>query len=358
MEPLKNKYNTSYIDSLCHDIQNVYKTFDTKNFTKDIFDKTWQTKELKSRMRTISTALAIYLPQDYKKAIDILIKAYRQTDQTKMLENMIFQDFVEVYGLEYFDISMQALQVFTINSSSEFAVRQFILKYPTKTMKQMKIWAKNDIVDVRRLSSEGCRPRLPWAVALQSFKQNPKEVFEILEILKADNEKYVLRSVANNLNDISKDNPNLVLHFVKQNIDVSTNLDYVLKHGSRTLLKSGDKEILKLFGFDNTDNTVDNFHCDDKVKIGEKLNFSFDIKSTHILGSLRIEYIIYFKLKNSKYGKKIYMISQKSHNTNKIHIKQNHHFKPISTRVYHKGTHKIEIVVNGEKTISKEFVYK
>jgi len=356
MELLKNRYNKTYIDNLCVDIQKVYKSFDIQEFTKTVLDSCWYRKELKSRMQTISFLLGVFLPQDYEKAIDILIKVYKLTDQTKSLENMIFQDFVETYGLDYFDISMRALEVFTINSSSEFAIRQFIIKYPTKTMKQMKIWAKSDIVDLRRLSCEGCRPRLPWAVALTSFKQNPTEIFEILNILKFDSEKYVLRSVANNLNDISKENPSMVIDFIRQNIGISNNLDYVLRHGSRTMLKNGDKEVLGVFGFGDTHSDIQNFVCDEVVKIGDKLNFGFDIVAKKLLGNLRIEYIIHYKLKNGKYGKKIYMIKQDNFDTKAICIQKSHHFRPISTRIYNTGKHSLDIVINGDTKISRQFV--
>ena len=116
---------------------------------------------------------------------------------------MIFQDFVEVYGLDDFENSMRALEVFTINSSSEFAIRQFIVKYPQNTMKQMKIWALSENEHIRRLATEGCRSRLPWAIALREFKENPKKVIEVLEILKDDVSEYVRKSVSNNINDIS-----------------------------------------------------------------------------------------------------------------------------------------------------------
>ncbi|RLA73949.1 MAG: DNA alkylation repair protein [Epsilonproteobacteria bacterium] len=358
MEPLKNKYNQNYIDNLSSDIKKIYKDFDTKNFKKDIFDKNWKNTELKNRMRRISVTIGVYLPQDYKKAIDILKNVYKQTDQTKGLENMIFQDFVEVYGLNYFDISMRALELFTINSSSEFAIRQFILKYPTKTMYQMLLWTKSDIVDIRRLSSEGCRPRLPWAIALNSFKQDPTRVFEILEILKHDTERYVLRSVANNLNDISKDNPNMVLNFIRQNININSNIDYVLKHGSRTMLKNGDKTALGLFGYKPIKAEIKNFKCDSIVKIGERLNFGFDIAGIKVLGDIRIEYIITYKLKNNAQGDKIYMISQKNHKAENLHIDTSHNFKRISTKVYNAGVHMLTININGEEKISKEFVLR
>lgn len=152
---------------------------------------------------------------------------------------MFFQDFVEVFGLEDFENSIKALEVFTLESSSEFAVRAFILKYEYQTMQQMKLWTQSSNEHIRRLACEGCRPRLPWAVALPKFKQDPSSVLEIIELLKNDESLYVRKSVANNLNDISKDNPELLLKFVKENLGFSKELDWICKHASRTLLKKG-----------------------------------------------------------------------------------------------------------------------
>ncbi len=231
---LKNIYSQEFIEKLSNSLQNSYKDFKKDEFKKAIFTNAWEDFELKQRMRHISKTLYEFLPFSYKEQIEILIEVKKDF---KALEAMIFQDFVEVFGLDDFEISMKALELFTIDSSSEFAIRQFIIKYEDKTINQMKIWAKSKNEHIRRLASEGSRPRLPWAVALPNFKKNPQKVFEIIELLKNDSSKYVQKSVANNLNDISKDNPKMVVEFVKNNLNISKNLDWICKHGSRTLLK-------------------------------------------------------------------------------------------------------------------------
>ena len=158
---LKELYNKNYIEILSNNIINNYVSFDKNNFIASIFDNKWQNKELKQRMRHISNTLYIFLPNKYEESIFILKNTFLQMNTQYSLEAMIFQDFVEVYGLEDFKISMDALESFTINSSSEFAIRQFILKYPNKTIKKMKLWAINKNEHIRRLASEGSRPRLP-----------------------------------------------------------------------------------------------------------------------------------------------------------------------------------------------------
>ena len=217
-EQLKNLYSKEFIEKLANRLFLTYENFKKENFINSIFDSSWQDLELKQRMRHIAHILNKYLPFSYKEQLEILKEVKKDFGG---LEAMIFQDFVEVFGLDDFEESMKALEIFTINSSSEFAIRQFILKYEEQTINQMKIWAKSSNEHIRRLASEGCRPRLPWAVALPLFKQNPIKPFEIIELLKHDKSLYVQKSVANNLNDISKDNPQLVIAFVKQNLGVS-----------------------------------------------------------------------------------------------------------------------------------------
>src|SRR5574344_2580681 len=235
---LKNLYSQEFIEKLSNSLQNSCKDFKVDEFKKAIFINNWESFELKQRMRHISKTLKVFLPFSYKEQIEILIEVKKDF---KALEAMIFQDFVEVFGLDDFEVSMKALELFTIDSSSEFAIRQFIIKYEDNTINQMKLWTKSKNEHIRRLSSEGCRPRLPWAVALPNFKKNPQKIFEIIELLKNDSSKYVQKSVANSLNDISKDNPKIVAQFVKKKLNISKNLDWICKHGSRTLLKTGYK---------------------------------------------------------------------------------------------------------------------
>jgi len=356
-ELLKNLYNQNYINLLSNELKSSYSEFNEKNFTSDVFDGMWNDKELKERMRHISTTIHSHMPNNYKESINILKNAFLKMNHSFSLENMIFQDYVEVYGLDEFEVSMNALECFTINSSSEFAIRQFILKFPHATMEQMSIWAMAKNHHVRRLASEGCRPRLPWAIALQEFKKEPSKVLKIIDILKDDENKYVQKSVANSINDISKDNPHAVKELAKIWIGKSKGRDWILKHGCRTLLKQSDREILNLFGF-STPNNIDilDFHMPDNIKMGEELLFSFLLKSKKQLGKLRIEYAIDFLRQNNKYNKKVFKISEGIFTKNSKTISKKHSFKPISTRVYYKGLHELSILLNGIVITKKEFI--
>ena len=349
-ELLKNLYNETYIDLLASKIKYSYKDFNMKGFKVAIFSKGWSTLELKERMRHIASILGIFLPGEYKNDIEILQDTFVTIDSKYALENMVFQDFVEVYGMDEFEVSMKALAVFTVGSSSEFAIRRFILKYPTKAMVQMREWAISKDKHIRRLSSEGCRPRLPWAISLPIFKQNPKEIIKILNLLKNDESEYVRKSVANNINDISKDNPQIIIELTKEWIGYSKNRDKLLKHGCRTMLKASNVEVLELFGIKKAkhvklvDATIQH-----NVKMGDALEFSFTLQSFKELGFLRIEYQMEFLRQNKSYSKKMFKICEGEFKQNIKEVVKKHSFKLISTRRYYNGIQRIHIYVNGEK---------
>lgn len=353
---LKDLYNIDYINIISNELLYVYDNFNSYDFKKKIFIKQWSEYELKQRMRHISTTLGIFLPKEYDKAINILMSVFNKITPKFSLENIIFQDFVEVHGLEHFDKSMEALECFTKGSSSEFAIRRYIMLYPQKTMHQMLLWANSSDMHVRRLASEGCRSRLPWAIALPEFKKNPQEVIKILEILKNDESEYVRKSVANNLNDISKDNPEILKSLTKRWIGYSSGLDWILKHGCRTLLKDRDKEVLNLFGFKKLENIqIEDILVSKKVLLGKDLEFSFVLNSDDHLGKLRVEFAIIFVRQNDKYLKKVFKISEGMYEQKSKKIMKKYSFKEISTRRYYTGLHKLQIIVNGEELIEKEF---
>jgi len=353
---LKNLYNKEYLYILTNEIHKVYKEFDKLTFLKIIFDENWEQKELKQRIRHISTSIGLFLDFKYEKKIDILKKVFISMPSKYYMENFIFQDFVEVYGLNEFSISMKALEIFTENSSSEFAIRQFILKYPEQTMLQMKKWTASSSLHVRRLASEGCRPRLPWAIALSEFKKNPLPVVEILELLKDDESVYVRKSVANSLNDISKDTPNIVKKLLKEWLHVEPKRKALLKHACRTLLKAGDTEVLEIFGFTKpTALHVEDFKCSSEIEKEKNLEFSFLLKSDEVLGKLRVEYKLYFLRANKTYGTKVFKISEFNSTCREKKISKKHSFKTISTRKYYTGIQKIEIIINGVEFLIYNF---
>ncbi len=345
-EPLKNLYDKRLINSVSREIKKTNARFDSAGFQKKIFCNNWKKKELKERMRFIASTLHEFLPQDFEKAISILMPV---SEVFNGFEFMFFPDFVELYGLDDFELSMRALAHFTEYSSSEFAVRPFIKKYPLKTMEVMLEWAESENEHLRRLASEGCRPRLPWACALPQFKKDPALPLKIIKKLLNDESEYVRRSAANNLNDISKDNPLPVLNLTKQWLGKNKNTNRLLKHGCRTLLKSGNAEALALFGYNDPGHvSVGNLKVSKSVKMGQYLDLSFTLKTDEKnLGLLRIEYALDFKKSNGRLSRKIFKISESDYRVNKKIITKTHSFKPITTRKYYPGVHGLAIIING-----------
>ena len=352
---LKNVFDKKFVAELACDLKKAYPKFDQQDFIKDIFKKGWKDKELKQRIRHISENIQQGLPADYKKAI-VLLKPI--SDNYSGLQHLIFPDFVEYCGLDDLHTSIDAMAHFTENSSSEFPVRFFIIKYEKQMMAQMKKWVNSKNEHLRRLASEGCRPRLPWAIALPKYKKDPLAVLPILEKLKQDKSKYVRRSVANNLNDISKDNPNIVIKLAKKWHGISTETDKLIKHGCRTLLKQGEPKILQLFGFKPPKHIqLKKFKVTKEIKMGEEIEFAFSLNTDKKkLGLLRIEYIIEFVRQNNKTGKKVFKISEGHYTESERKIIKKHSFKPISTRKYYAGKHSVSVVVNGVVLTTKTFI--
>lgn len=353
-EPLKNAYNKKFVEELCSEISKNYKPFESKKFTRAIFDKEWPNKELKARMRHITFCLHQFLPQNYGSALEVLKPV---SEKFSGFEAMFFPDFVEMFGLKDYKLSISAMEHFTKYSSSEFAVRPFIMKHPKKMMSQMKKWADSKNYHVRRLASEGCRPRLPWAMALPDFKKDPREILEILEKLKEDESLYVRKSVANNLNDISKDNPKILITIAKKWLGSHEKTDWIVKHACRTLLKRGDPVVMKFFGFSEPKHVqVKKIVLQKNVKLGTELKFSFELHSKKKrLGKIRIEYAIDFMRSNGSQSRKVFKISEVDCDEQIKEIDKKHSFKKISTRKYYKGIHGLTVIVNGKGLIHKTF---
>ncbi len=367
-ELLKNLYSKQLITNLGNEILQRCATFDQKAFNQSVFDKTWKDKELKQRMRHIAVCLHQHLPAGYKKAINILKPV---SAKFSGFEHMFFQDYVECYGLDDFETSMPALEHFTKFSSSEFAVRAFIVQQEKRMMKQMLHWARSDNHHVRRLASEGCRPRLPWAIALPAFKSDPAPVLKILKILKDDESEYVRRSVANNLNDISKDNPDIVIdlagQWLRENKNTNSNTNRLVKHACRTLLKQGNQQVLTLFGFNKAEHIkIAHFKVPPTVSQGDNLAFSFLLKSqqpkaghacidSSRLGKCRIEFAIDFVKANGSLKRKVFKIAESDYAQQEKQITKVFSFKKISTRKYYAGKHQLSIIVNGVEQASRTF---
>jgi len=370
--PLKDMFNKQFFDRFTKDLKLVINDFNTRKFVSQIMDDKWEEKEFKQRCWFITTVLKDFLPADYKNAIakilELLDAIKDRYDFSEVNDEAfglsleygwILDNFVEQFGVDDYETSIKAIERITQFTSCEFAVRPFIIKYPQKMMKQMLIWSKHKHWGVRRLSSEGCRPRLPWAMALPNLKEDPTPIIPILENLKNDVSRFVRLSVANNLNDIAKDNPETVINLAKKWQGKSENVDWVIKHGCRTLLKQGNAGAMEIFGFDAVKNiTIKDFKISTpKVKMGESLEFGFKLINNSAKNvKIRLEYGLYYQKANKTLSKKVCRISEKEYNKNSITpITRKHPFKIVTTRVLHPGLHQVSVIINGKEFEKHDF---
>lgn len=222
-------------------ITGVHPDFKGNKFIAEV-KGSYSDKTLTQRVEIIADSLKKHLPDDYEKSIQILknIMGKENPNETGMFKDyywlMPVGKFIEKYGLKYFETSINAIGELTKRNTGEYAIRPYIRQYPGQTLRQMKSWAQADNFHLRRLASEGLRPKLPWASKLDLYINNPQPVFEILDILKKEPIKFVKKSVANNLTDYIKVNPEPTFALIEKwkNID-NEHTQWIIKHATRKL---------------------------------------------------------------------------------------------------------------------------
>jgi 3-methyladenine DNA glycosylase AlkC len=362
-DALKNIYSKSFFEVFSSLLESEIPNFNKNKFQQEIFIPGWENLELKQRMTHIASVLKNHFHKDYQIALNqicqLIDKQKRDHSNGFNFEFMFFPEFIQLYGLSEYQTSIKAIEKVTQYTSCEFVVRHFLNAYPEKMSKQMFEWANHKNHYVRRLASEGMRTKLPWAIKVNHLSANPEKILPLLENLIEDESDWVRKSVANSLNDLSKDIPDLVLNFAKKWINSSEKTNKVLKHGLRTLLKQGNIKALELFGLNPEANILlkDFSLLTKNVKLGDYLEFEYEIENleTHEV-SVRLEYRIYFLRENGTLYPKTFKISEKilRYKENLRNAKK-HSFKLITTRKFHLGEQKISFVVNGKELIVEDF---
>jgi 3-methyladenine DNA glycosylase AlkC len=362
-EPLKNLYNPAFFESIIPTLKRSLPGFSETDFVFKVFDDKWPELELKQRVRQISVALAKFLPADFRLAAEALIglaRDFQNAGAPQQSFHLIFiADYIEVYGLEHPKESFQAMEAVTQLVSCEFAIRPFLQAYPDQAWNVLQSWSRHSNENVRRLASEGCRPRLPWGKGVPQLKENPHPVIRILENLKEDPSEYVRRSVANNLNDISKDHPELVLELAKRWIGKNSRTDWILKHGCRSLLRKGNAAAFQLHGIkSDLKCKVYSFALSQSpLRIGETLGFKVGFKNLEATArKFRLDYQIQYQTTSGRPSTKVFRLREFHFQPGeKTIIESKKSFKDFTTRKHYKGKHVISILVNGKSHMSREF---
>lgn len=363
---VRDFFNPKVVTAMGERFKKVAPNFDQAGFIDFINPKL---KELtySERLQLIVAGQEKFLPDDFPTAakviVDSLLPPYGSDELENANDRFIVATkaaFIANNGLDHFDISMKALYEITKRMSSEWGVRPFFIKYPEKTLAVFKKWATDESPHVRRLVSEGSRPYLPWGKKLPQFEKDPKPTLALLELLRKDPSEYVRRSVANHLNDHSKKHPDLVVSTLQrwQSETSDKNTMRMIKHALRTLLKKGHAGALDILGYKKGAKVVvEKLVADKRVKIGDYLNFSFDLQSKgKTKQPLMIDYVIYYQKANGELAPKVFKMTTKDLAAgDRSSFKKRQSFKVITTRKFHMGAHQLGIQVNGEELAKVDF---
>ena len=345
--------NRNTLTQIAREISNVYPEFNRKKFVA--VAPRLDSLELKPRVLLIRDELRALLPQNYLQALKILIASTR----SRKLSGFTlwpYTEFIQTFGLAHRGPSLKALAELTELFTAEFAVRPFLQNETLQTLGFLKKCARSSNHHLRRWASEGSRTRLPWGVRLGIFIKKPHHTHEILELLKNDGELYVRKSVANHLNDISKDHPALVVKTLKRwNADCEEKnrgkISWITRHALRTLIKKGDVGALSAIGVSaNIRVKVSKLGLgSSKFKMGDRIEIEFRLRSLARNNQrIVVDYIVHFMKSNGKTAAKIFKLKVfELAGGASVDIAKSHHLKKITTRRYYPGSHAIEIQVNG-----------
>ncbi len=358
-QPLKEIYNRAFYKQLAGLLKDAHPSIKPDAFLKDV-TRGLNKLELKERLRRTTETCRAHLPNDYRKAVDVLKRVAPHIEDDKGgLAGMFVPDFIELYGCSEaeFDFSMEALAEVTVYSSSEFAVRRFLELDFKRALAYMRKWSGHENEHVRRLSSEGARPRLPWSFQLRGLVADPKPVRPILEKLRADPSLYVRTSVANHLNDISKDHPEWMLDLMSSWDLKNEHTAWIVKKAARSLIKAGHPRSFALFGFEKKPSVrVADFKLKPAaVKIGSDATFELRLISGKKKSQkLAVDYIIHYVKKDGRQSPKVFKLKELDLEGEIILVKKQS-FRDFTTRTHHPGKHRLEIVVNGNKVAALGF---
>ena len=364
-EAFKNIYNESVVCQLAEALEHAWKPFDKSRFVDSVMIRL-HSLELKARANLICDCLKTTLPEDFDKSSRIIHKVINQLPDKPVnpWALMSLGLYVAETGLCLDSLfhSLDLLQQLTRHFSSEFAIRPFLKEFPEQSMSTLHIWANHESPHVRRLASEGSRPRLPWGMQLPALIKDPSPLFPLLEKLKDDSELFVRRSVANNLNDIAKDHPDKVADLAEQWMHkCSQQRKALIKHALRTLLKNGHPKALALFGFNPPEIEITGFWIKNPVvHYGQSLQFELEMvlpETAEISPSkLQIDFRIHFLKANGKQKPKVFKGSVLTIKRGKtMTFTGKRAIVPITTRKYYAGKQYLDFCINGKIYPGQEF---
>jgi 3-methyladenine DNA glycosylase AlkC len=356
-EPLKIFFDAALVRAIADELHGAYPSLRKAPFVAACV-KGLAELELTARAWQVADVMHDHLPRPFAKAADILIASLGPelagSDALGMalFRYLPYVFFVQRYGLADFEPAMRAQYELTKRFSAESSIRAFLEAHPDATYARLRDWAHDDSVHVRRLVSEGTRPRLPWAPRLRAFQSDPRPVIALLELLKDDPERYVQRSVANNLNDIGKDHPDLAVEICRRwTADASPERAWIVRHALRSLVKKGHRGALEILGVGGKPSVdISGVRLVPRsVMIGGALRFSFEIASTgKKVQELLIDYAVHFVKANGATRAKVFKLRRIAlAPSTRVELGGTVSLKDMTTRRHHPGRHRIDVLING-----------
>lgn len=369
MEAFKNNMSQDVVEILAYHLDRQLETFDKDAFCIPLIQKL-PSLELKERTQIIADAVHRILPTEFERRSEILIAmlhpddtnhAHLQSDKNGICGWALWPltMVLGLHGIENFDGSLLLLKEMTKRGTAEFDIRPFLEHDQDRALNIIATWAHDENLHVRRLSSEGTRPRLPWGAQLKNLMQNPTPTLPILNALRDDPEEYVRRSVANHLNDISKDHPSIVVEVAENWMkDASVDRQKLVRHASRTLIKKGRSDILSVFGYNSPEILSPLVKVlTPVVKVGEFLDFSVDIRANSSEAQLLlIDYEIHFlKAKGTVSPKVFKWKTFELQGGEQTTLKRRHSMRTVTTRRFYPGPHAVSVMINGVRFEDEPF---
>ncbi len=362
-EPFKNFINAELVHAAATQLVRVSPTFNADRFislsTHDL-----HTLELKARAMQVADALEATLPASFDEAAALLEAALAPPgDESAPTAASVNEsglagwilwpvgEFIARRGIDTPERGLRALHALTQRFSAEFAIRPYIVAHPELVFRTLADWAHDPSAHVRRLVSEGSRPRLPWGLQLRSLIADPSPTLPLLAALQDDESDYVRRSVANHLNDIAKDHPHIVADWLDAHLPTaSAERRALLKHASRTLIKRGDKRILRAWGIGASfAGTASLAVTPRRVAIGDSFTLSITLQSAAKKAqTLAIDYAVHHRRADASLSPKVFKgwTIQLAPGESRQLVKR-HSMKRITTRRYYAGAHAVDVRING-----------
>ena len=356
---MKDGLDARAIARLADNLKRAHKSFDLTGFIS-CATTGLESLELKARVDKVAEAMAQYLPADYPTALAGIVACasdWNSGDAGDALRGFAAWPlfvYIEKQGLEHCAVSLAALRELTHLFTAEFALRPFLKTHPEQTLAEVLAWTQDPSDKVRRLASEGIRPRLPWACRLPEFQRDPAPVLRVLDKLIDDNSDFVCRSVANNLADIAVDHPDLVIRVCRGYLsERSKGREWIARRATRNLIKSGHPGVWSLHGLEDQPKLrVEGLRVEpSRVRLGEGFAIDFDLVSeSEASQRLVVDFVVHHVKASGKTSPKVFKLSELSlPPQSRLPLSKNHAFRPITTRTYYPGVHRIEIQVNGER---------